>query len=320
MTRGTRNVATRQTHKGLTLLSAGLFVFSVLLQTAVFAAPSVATAASGLKADTVQGFEVDGNLASSDAHTNPGAIPTSLLGSNPMADGKDWLDANGVQGVVDPATPPTSATIADPTNSSSDDIFTSGSKELDTRTWDYSTGKPTPKDDLKHVMAYAKFVGNSAFFYMGAERIINNGSTHLDFELNKNPFKTWSDGLSKADRSNGDLLISLDFSNGGGDPQVTVYKFSNVQTFASGQTADVKTSPRRPPSIRRRISSTSRLTRASATRSPASSSRKRRSTWLPSVSRPHARACRAASSGPGPAMTRLLGAQGQGRPLPDRPE
>ena len=74
---------------------------------------------------------------------------------------------------------------------------------------------------------------------MGAERIVNNGSTHVDFELNKNPFKTWSDGLSKANRSNGDLLISLDYSNGGSDPDVTVYQFSNVTTFASGQTATV---------------------------------------------------------------------------------
>ena len=74
---------------------------------------------------------------------------------------------------------------------------------------------------------------------MGAERIVNNGSTHVDFELNKNPFKTWSDGLSKANRSNGDLLISLDYSNGGSDPEVTVYQFSNVTTFASGQTATV---------------------------------------------------------------------------------
>ena len=159
MTRGSWIVSAGRTRKGLTLLWAALFVFSLLLQTVGFAAPSGATAASGLKADTVQGFEVDGDLESSDAHTNPGAIPAALLGSDPMADGVDWLDGGGVNGVVDPATPPTSALIADPVSDTGDDVFTQGSKELDTRTWTYTDAKPTPKDDLHHVMAYAKFVG-----------------------------------------------------------------------------------------------------------------------------------------------------------------
>ena len=102
--------------------------------------------------------------------------------------------------------------IADKANSNTDDQFIGGAKELDTCTWGYDTGPITGKDDIKHVMAYAKFVGNSAFFYMGAERIINNGDTHVDFELNRNPFKVFpgAPGVSKPDRSVGDLIVALD--------------------------------------------------------------------------------------------------------------
>ena len=56
-----------RTRKGLTLVWAALFVFSLLLQSMAFAAPSPTVAAGGLKAGTVQNFEIDGNLKSSDA-------------------------------------------------------------------------------------------------------------------------------------------------------------------------------------------------------------------------------------------------------------
>src|SRR4051812_28394628 len=124
MTRGSWIASAGRARKGLTLTWAALFVCSLLLQTAVLAAPSGATAAGGLKADTVQGFEVDGNLKSEAAATprascpparvGPACTPTALVDSPPMSNGVDWLDGTSVQGVVDPATPPASAIINDP--------------------------------------------------------------------------------------------------------------------------------------------------------------------------------------------------------------
>ena len=32
---------------------------------------------------------------------------------------------------------------------------------------------------------------------MGAERIVNNGDMHVDFELNKNPFKVFTAGAAR---------------------------------------------------------------------------------------------------------------------------
>ena len=88
-------------------------------------------------------------------------------------------------------------------------------------------------------MAHAKVVGNSAFAYMGAERIVNNGTMVVDFELNKKQFKVFpAGGPPKPDRTAGDLLISLEYSNGGSNPIVTIYAMANIQNFPSGQTVD----------------------------------------------------------------------------------
>ena len=49
---------------------------------------------------------------------------------------------------------------------------------------------PNPKTDFKHIMAHARnVVGDSAFAYLGAERLVNNGTMVVDFELNQKPFK-----------------------------------------------------------------------------------------------------------------------------------
>ncbi len=212
-----------------------LFVMGILLQYGVaLSRPGLAVAASGLKAGTVEGFEVDGDLHGGNGASNPGDIPASLIDT--LTDGNDWFDGGGFPGAVDPEDPPHSFLDEDPINSSTDDVYKGGNKETDTRDWAVQSGpKPPAKDDVHHSMAYAKFVGNSAFFYVGATRIVNNGDTHIDFELNRKPFKTWADGESKPDRSKGDVLISLEFSNGGADPIVTVYKVTDVVDHPNGQ-------------------------------------------------------------------------------------
>jgi len=221
--------------RGLTLSWLLLFIFSIVLQYGALAGAKPVLAASGLKAGTVQGFEIDGDLASGDAHLNPGLIPAALIDGT-LADGDDWFDGSSFVGVVDPATPPSSVLVNDKFSDTTDNVFGGGAKEDDTRTWPaYVNQKPTPKDDVRDAMAYAKFVGSNAYFYAGATRIVNNGDTVIDFELNHKPFKTWSDGVSKPDRVVGDALISLEFSNGGSDPIVTVYKVTAVVDHPTGQ-------------------------------------------------------------------------------------
>src|SRR3954454_12774215 len=180
-------------------------------------AASPVDAASGLLADTVSGFEIDGDLHGNNASTNPGGItPATLINNPPMADGLDWLDPNGVASASGTSTADTFL-FADATDPGDVSAYAGGNKEDDTRDWDYvNAAGPNPKTDFKHIMAHAKLVGNSAFAYLGAERIVNNGDMVVDMELNKKQFKVFpAGGPPKPDRTAGDLLISLEYSNGG---------------------------------------------------------------------------------------------------------
>ena len=89
-------------------------------------------------------------------------------------------------------------------------------------------------------MGYAKFVNGDAYFFAGAERVITNGSTRTSTSsLNRKPFKTWANGVSKPNRSVGDVIIPIDFENGGVQPVVRIYKVTGVTDSANGQVVTV---------------------------------------------------------------------------------
>lgn len=239
--RGTSIGVTARNRKSLVFFWIALFITSIALQYAQLSAPKSVSAASGLLADTVQGFEIDGDLKSGNASTNPGSVPTALINNPPMANGDDWLQGPGNNGVASLPSTNTADTFldTDAVDPGDTSAYVGGNKEDDTRDWGYvNAAGPNAKTDFKHIMAHAEVVGNSAFAYLGAERMVNNGTMVVDFELNKKPFKQFSTGPAKPDRSNGDLLISLEYSNGGTNPVVTIYRMANVVTTANGQTND----------------------------------------------------------------------------------
>ena len=88
--------------------------------------------------------------------------------------------------------PPSTFLFEDATGSGDISAYAGGNKEDDTRDWDYvNAAGPNHKTDFKHIMAHAEVVGNSAFAFLGAERIVNNGTMVVDFELNKKQFKVY---------------------------------------------------------------------------------------------------------------------------------
>jgi uncharacterized repeat protein (TIGR01451 family) len=209
------------------------------------ATPAPVIAASGLQAGTVAGFEVDGDLKSGNAAGNPGNIPSGLYSG--LEDAQDWLDGNTINGLVDPANPPESFIFRDAVDTSSVEgdaspdtsAYVGGNKEDDTRDWGYfNNAGPNDKTDYRHVMAGVKISGANPYVSLGAERIDTNGTMVVDFELNQKPFKVFSGapGVAKPDRSINDLLISLEYANGGSNPEVTLYRVSAVQAFSTGQT------------------------------------------------------------------------------------
>lgn len=237
--RGTSVARHEGTRRGLTLSWLVLFIFSILLQYGALAGAKPVLAAASFKAGTVQGFEIDGNLLAGDASTNPGGLAAAVVdGGLPMTNGIDWRSPAAAGGIVD-----------DLYNNAADVWFKFG-KELDTTNWAYQTKAVTPgKDDMKHVMAYAKFVGTNAYFYAGAERVITNGTTHMTFELNRKAFKVWADGVSKPDRTIGDVIIGMDFANGGTQPEVEVHTITGVTTTANGQVVTVSTDLSNPAAV-----------------------------------------------------------------------
>ena len=129
--------------------------------------------------------------------------------------------------------------VNDGYNNPSDKWF-GGGKELDTTHWSYKTSEVVArKDDIRTAMGYGKFVNGDAYFFAGAERVVTNGSTPLDFELDRKPFKTWANGVSKPNRSVGDVIIPLEFANGGDEPVVRIYKVTGVTDSANGQVVTV---------------------------------------------------------------------------------
>lgn len=107
-------------------------------------------------------------------------------------------------------------------------VFTSGGSDKngdDIPTWTFESGSvPPSKDDLANVYAAAKKDGTDTIFYFALERSKTNGSGHVDFEFLHSPIgldatSTDSSGCPSGhftgSRTVGDILLSMNFDNGG---------------------------------------------------------------------------------------------------------
>lgn len=122
-------------------------------------------------------------------------------------------------------------------------VFTSGGSDKNgdaINTWTYESGSvPNSKDDLSNLYAAARQEpnstgGNDTVIYFGLERSDSNGSAHMDFEFLQNPIGLQATGTDSSGcpsghfvgtRTVGDILLVMDFDNGGtvGDPQVLTW-------------------------------------------------------------------------------------------------
>jgi len=84
-------------------------------------------------------------------------------------------------------------------------------------TFTYATASVPNKDDLANIYALAHVDGATNEVFFGAERVVNNGDSHIDFEFLQSPLSrtgTCAGGFT-GHRSMGDLLLVVDFTNGG---------------------------------------------------------------------------------------------------------
>ncbi|MBI2865423.1 MAG: hypothetical protein HYX94_12790 [Chloroflexi bacterium] len=180
-----------------------------------------------------------------------GAITTSNTGVVNAPGTNGLFDGGVFNGQTTPPTPPTLTAaalanteipdadfIADPlsgdvTNCGTGDptVYTGAGSEVNGElfsgmTW--GTGSVPNKDDLANVYAVAHRSATAYEIFFGAERVINNGDSHIDFEFlqAKNIAKVGNcSGSFTGDRSQGDLLVAVDFTSGGtlGDTKLYVW-------------------------------------------------------------------------------------------------
>jgi LPXTG-site transpeptidase (sortase) family protein len=127
--------------------------------------------------------------------------------------------------IVDPiSTDTTSCGTGDPT------IIAGGAKNGDAFTTIGTTSGSVPaKDDLSNVYAVSHTrsdTGHPEMFF-AAERLVNNGDSHIDFEfLQSNVGVTAAcSGTFTGHRTEGDLLVAVDFTTGGSLDSASVWQW-----------------------------------------------------------------------------------------------
>ncbi len=174
------------------------------------------------------GFAVDGNLLA----RTPDFAPFS-------ADDGDFLpneSAAGSGGYVFtltglPLDTLTAFHIIDEYDAADMNIFTEGSKfNMDPNDWVWKSGKPTAKDDMNHVLFFFSSDSLGNIWFVGAgDRKKPKGNTYLDFELLQNPLYLNDSSFTSlgpdGGRTIGDLAITMEFTNGGIQPGLHIYRW-----------------------------------------------------------------------------------------------
>jgi hypothetical protein len=156
------------------------------------------------------------NLTGSTFEGNDGNLVVTTAGNT------DWSNApNRVRG-------------DDLTSGSTDNSFGQGTKEDDPNVSVVTGSIPPQKSDLTRFYVGSEFVSNANFLYLAWERSNVLGSANMDFELNQSaqPNLTTT-GAKTLVRTAGDVLITFDFTNGGGTPVLGLLKW--VTTGANSQ-------------------------------------------------------------------------------------
>jgi len=128
--------------------------------------------------------------------------------------------------IVDPiATDTTSCGSGDPT------VIVPGSKNgdpIDSYSLTTKQGFPA-KDDLGNVYALSHTRSDNGHpeLYFAAERLVNNGDSHIDFEFLQDSVKITSacSGSFVGHRTEGDLLAVVDLTNGGLTAEIAVFQW-----------------------------------------------------------------------------------------------
>lgn len=158
-------------------------------------------------------------------HANPAPAPPTAPILTPVAAADPSLISSVF--IVDPLnSDQTACGVGDPTT------FAGGAaKNGDAiASYSYATGPVLNKDKLGNVYAVAHSTAGRPELFFAAERLVNNGDSHIDFEFLQSQVGLTGvcAGSFTGHRSEGDLLAAVDFTNGGGLATSTLFQWHCV--------------------------------------------------------------------------------------------
>src|SRR5215831_3650442 len=138
----------------------------------------------------------------------------NLLTSPTSFGATDWQNVSGLNAGIDLP------------SGSGDNSFGQGTKEDNPAVTVVSGSIPPNKSDLTRFYEASEFTNNSNFLYLAWERTNNLGSANMDFEINQATTPNLgSPGPHTIIRTAGDLLVTFDFTNGGGTPTLGLLRW-----------------------------------------------------------------------------------------------
>src|SRR6266508_484438 len=232
-------------------VAAGVFVVAILSGASALAAPSGWLALDASIRAT--GGAVD--WANSGA---AGGTPCTNGGVDVTGSG-GLFNCGIYNGATTPPTPPlrtnndptiiSTAFIADPLPSdvtqacgAGDPTTVQGGTNDDAlNSYTITTGSSPPKDELANVYAVSRTRADGhPELYFAAERATNNGNSHIDFEFLQSVVTRTAacGGTLTGNRTQGDLLVAADFSNGGQVATASVWQWQCSPVQPNGTICD----------------------------------------------------------------------------------
>lgn len=155
--------------------------------------------------------------------------PFEMDGNATQNTSDDWQNVNATGGssvahtgvAFDPSSFSGGNTVTDPST------FVQGSKDVDEiNNWHTAAGGIPPKDDIVNAYAAAYNVNGDLVITFGADRFANNGSAQLGFWFFQNNIAPNVAGTGfTGSHAIGDLLVLVNFDQGGGVPTIQVLKW-----------------------------------------------------------------------------------------------
>jgi PKD-like domain len=204
-------------------------------------APLPVTVGPGIASDgDPGGFGIEGDLRSNfpgtDRSTDWVANPSPTPSGSPVGD--YLLNNDGSPRTVYPANGNGNITrhFVDGVGSADQDILGGGDKFNDNPTlWSWAVGKPPQKNDINHALLHQAIdAAGNTWIVVAGDQGSAQGDRYIDFELLQKPvMKTFltptsggfSSGGTDAGRTVGDLLLTVQLSNGGAAAQFFVFRW-----------------------------------------------------------------------------------------------